>query len=98
MANDGELLVNFASLHKAGGDIQAALGKLRSTLDQLEREAKPLVDTWDGNAKQQYAARQQKWRNAAEDLANILQNIKTAVDDSAAHYKQTEDRNAQLFA
>ena len=98
MNDDGQLLVNFASLHKASDDINAALGKMRSTLSDLEHAARPLVDTWDGEAKQAYALRQETWRRAAEDLAAILSSVKTAVDDSAADYHHTERSNTQLFA
>jgi WXG100 family type VII secretion target len=98
MSEDGQLLVNFATLHKASDDIQSALGKMRSTLSDLEQAARPLVDTWDGQAKAAYAQRQETWRRAADDLAMILNSIKTAVDDSAADYHQTERSNTQLFA
>jgi WXG100 family type VII secretion target len=66
-------------------------------LDQLESDAAPLVQTWDGDAKAAYAQRQQTWRTAANDLANILRDIKTSVDDSAADYLSTENKNRGLF-
>jgi early secretory antigenic target protein ESAT-6 len=97
MANDGLLLVTFGSLEQASADIQKALQTLQSQLDQLERDAGPLVQTWDGAAQEAYSARQAKWRAASLDLQNILQNIKKAVDESAADYVATERQATQRF-
>ncbi|WP_213451509.1 WXG100 family type VII secretion target [Rhizomonospora bruguierae] len=91
------LFVNFAALHQASADITAALGALHSQLGQLERDAAPLVQTWSGDAKQAYEARQSRWRAAATDLATMLRDIKVAVDDSVADYQNTERRNTGLF-
>ena len=95
--NDGLLLVNFGALQQAGADINKALNTLRSQLDQLERDAGPLVATWEGEAQAAYAQRQATWRSAATDLENILRQIKTAVDQSAEDYTNTERTATQRF-
>ena len=97
MANDGVLLVNFGALTQASADIQKALNKLQTELDQLERDAGPLVQTWSGEAREAYAQRQQKWRSASADLQHILHNIKRAVDRSAEDYLTTEKQATQRF-
>ena len=97
MANDGVLVVNFGALHQAGADIHKALNRLESQLSELERDAAPLVATWAGEAKLAYDQRQEKWRRAAEDLKNILRDIKHAVDDSAQDYLNTEKKATSLF-
>ena len=97
MPNDGVLLVNFGSLQQAGADIQKALNTLQSQLDQLERDAGPLVATWSGPAQEAYAQRQTKWRTASRDLQDILQNVKVAVDRSAEDYLSTERQATQRF-
>lgn len=91
------LFVNFAALHQASADITTALSALQSQLGHLERDAAPLVHTWDGDAKQAYEERQNRWRAAANDLSLMLRDIKVAVDDSAADYLNTEKRNTGLF-
>jgi WXG100 family type VII secretion target len=97
MANDGMLLVNFGALQQAGADINKAISTLQSQLDQLERDAGPLVQTWNGQAQEAYQARQAKWRAAAQDLTQILQNIKGAVDHSCEDYISTEKQATQRF-
>ncbi|MEU9514528.1 WXG100 family type VII secretion target [Micromonospora sp. NPDC048169] len=93
----GVLVVNFAALQQAGADIQRALSTMESQLGQLERDAAPLVASWDGEAREAYEVRQSRWRSASQDLQAMLRDIKLAVEDSAADYLDTEKRNANLF-
>jgi 6 kDa early secretory antigenic target len=96
--SDGTLVVSFAALHKASDDIQTALNNMHSQLDQVERDAAPLIASWSGDAREAYDARQAKWRSAAADLATTLRSIKAAVDQSAADYLAAENSNRQLFS
>ena len=98
MPNDDTLVVNFAALQKASGDIQSALNDLDSQLTQVEQDAAPLVASWDGAARDAYDAHQRKWRERAGDLSSMLRDIKQALEDSAAHYQDTENRNSRLFS
>ena len=95
--DNGLLLVNFGALQQGSADIQKALNTMQSQLSQLERDAGPLVATWSGATQAAYAERQRKWTAASEDLANILRNIKIAVDESAADYQDTERKAQQRF-
>jgi early secretory antigenic target protein ESAT-6 len=95
--NDAVLVVSFPALQQASADIQKALNTLDAQLGQLERDAAPLVASWDGEAKRAYEQRQAKWRSASQDLQAMLREIKIAVDESAADYLNTEKRNTRLF-
>ena len=95
--DNGLLLVNFGALQQGSADIQKALNQLQSQLSDLERDAGPLVATWNGAAQAAYAERQRKWTTAADDLAAILRNIKIAVDESAADYQRTESQAQKRF-
>jgi WXG100 family type VII secretion target len=97
MANDGVLLVNFGALQTASSDIARAVSALQSELDSLESAAAPLKETWDGAAKQAYEERQQRWREAAASLTQILQNIQGAVDRAGEDYMATEKAATQRF-
>ena len=95
--SDHVLVVQFGALQQASANIQAGLSTMEAQLDQLESDAAPLVASWSGDAKAAYDQRQQVWRTAAQDLSNILREIRTAVDESAADYLSTENRNRSLF-
>jgi 6 kDa early secretory antigenic target len=91
------LVVNFAALQQASADIAAALHTMQAQLEDLERQAGPLVSTWDGDAKEAFAQQQAHWRHAAGELEAMLRSIRVAVDRSAAEYLDTERRNTMLF-
>ncbi|WP_433828057.1 WXG100 family type VII secretion target [Actinoplanes sp. CA-015351] len=95
--NNGLLRVSFVALRQAGADIDKALLALRAQLDQLERDAGPLVATWSGTAREAYEQRQATWRAASEDLQTILRQIRVALDESAADYAETERVATQRF-
>ncbi len=96
--NADQLVVNFAAMQGASADIESAIGKLTSNLDQLNSDAKPLVSTWTGEAQQAYYQRQTTWTNAANDLTQILRSIQRAVADSTSDYQSTEHANTNLFS
>ena len=89
--------VEFGALQHAGDSINTALRALENQLAELERDAAPLVATWQGDAQQAYQVRQTRWREAAEGLSVMLRDIKRALDESAADYASTENRNTALF-
>jgi 6 kDa early secretory antigenic target len=91
------LRVEFGALQHAGDSITTALRTLHSQLDQLERDAAPLVATWQGEAREAYQQRQLRWREAAEHLSAMLRDIKRALDESSADYLRTERQNSAMF-
>jgi 6 kDa early secretory antigenic target len=91
------VVVDVAALRQASADIQQALRTLETQLDQLERDAAPLIATWDGAACQAYEQRQARWQAAAGNLQAMLREIKSAVDESTADYLSVERRNVGLF-
>jgi WXG100 family type VII secretion target len=96
--SDGLLRVNFSALAGAGVDIQSAVNELDAKLSQLDADARPLVETWEGKALEAYHQRQQRWTTAATDLKNILRDIKVAVDQSAQDYATTEGNAEKRFS
>ena len=91
------LSVDFVRLVQTSDHIQNTIGALRSQLDQLERDAAPLVQTWTGQAQQAYHERQATWRQASAELTEVLAAIKRGLDDSIADYSETERHNVGLF-
>jgi 6 kDa early secretory antigenic target len=89
--------VEFGALQHASDSIATALNALERQLDQIERDAAPLVQTWEGSAQAAYHERQARWRRSADQLAVMLRDIKVALDESAVDYLRTEQRNESLF-
>jgi 6 kDa early secretory antigenic target len=98
MPSSDQLVVNFAAMHQAAEDIQAAINKLTSDLETLNSDAAPLVQTWTGAAQEAYHQRQVTWTNAANDLAGMLRDIQKALVESTEDFKSTENQNRNLFS
>ncbi len=95
--DESRLLVDFGRLQETSAHLGAAIVTIESQLTQLERDAAPLVHTWVGEAQQAYHDRQVAWRNAANELATVLNQIRRALDDSLVDYQGAERHNANLF-
>lgn len=95
--NDGVLLVNWSSLANASQQIQSAVNKLDADLADLDSAGKKLLGTWSGEAQTAYHQRQTTWETSANDLKQILQSIKNAVDQAASGYQETEKRATNRF-
>lgn len=94
---DNEIQVDFGSLSQAHSDMMLATQKLQQRLDQLEKDLKPLVATWTGQAAQLYQSVQRQWHGSASDMQLTLGHLGGAVRDSHDTFYQTEQRNAALF-
>jgi early secretory antigenic target protein ESAT-6 len=93
----GNLVVNFAVLQSAAEDIRMTVDTMNSELDALKQALQPIVATWDGDAKNAYAARQAEWDRAANDLNTLLSSIQQAVLRSAEIMAAREQANMQRF-
>jgi WXG100 family type VII secretion target len=92
-----QLLVHVDRLRQTSEHIQSTVGSLQSQLADLESDARPLVATWSGTAREAYEQRQNTWREASSDLVSILSQIRIALDQAANDYEGTENANANLF-
>jgi WXG100 family type VII secretion target len=95
--SDERIVVNFATLSGASADIATAIKTMNSQIRQLEADAKPLVDNWEGEAQVAYAQRQQQWRASAEHLTILLGDIKNALDESSDRYRHADKTAAGGF-
>ena len=91
------IVINFGSLAQAAADIQNAMSTMESELSACEQAGAQLVSSWEGEAQAAYGIRQQRWRQAAGDLSQMLRDIRVAVEDSASNFQQAEDKNRALF-
>jgi WXG100 family type VII secretion target len=53
-----------------------------------------MTATWQGEAAQDYQARQKQWDTAAADLAAVLAQIGVALGAANDSYRQAENINA----
>ncbi|MDN5919499.1 MAG: WXG100 family type VII secretion target [Pseudonocardia sp.] len=89
-----EIKVTFSALSTAQTDVAATAGRIRTQLEDLKKFLAPMVATWSGQAAEDYRVTQRKWDTSADDLAQVLARIGTALGAAHDNYRQTEQANA----
>jgi len=94
----GSINVNFGALQEAQQGIARTYSSLVSTLETLEQELNPLVNTWTGAAQQAYHEKKQQWDTAAANLSQVLNQIGQAVGQANENYQAAEQANRNTWS
>jgi 6 kDa early secretory antigenic target len=89
-----EIKVTFGALEAARADVAGTATRISGRLDELRRAVRPLAATWDGQAAQEYQARQRQWDAAATDLTRVLADVGRALGQAHDGYRAVENANA----
>ncbi len=89
-----EIRVTFGELSVAQQNVGATAQRITSQLADLRRFLAPMTATWEGQAAQDYQARQQQWDTAAADLNAVLTQIGVALGAANDNYQAVERINA----
>lgn len=92
------MMVTFAELANAAQTIQSTSNNLNSRLEDLQSQLRPIAESWDGSAAQNYQIQQQKWNQAQQDINQVLLAISKAVEAAHEAYNQTEQANTRAWA
>ncbi len=86
----GEIHVQFESLQAGEQGIRNNYAKLTATLEQLESDLQPMINSWSGAAQESYLTCKKQWDDAALALSQILNNIGQAVGQAHENYTAAE--------
>ncbi|MFF8018923.1 WXG100 family type VII secretion target [Streptomyces sp. NPDC007929] len=67
-ADDGHIIVSFATLHELAAELEDILKKLNSSLDDLHDRVVPVVLSWEGEAREVFVDKLDEWNRSAQDL------------------------------
>ncbi|MEV6316482.1 WXG100 family type VII secretion target [Streptomyces sp. NPDC051776] len=95
--NDGTMVVTYASLDQAAGDIKAQADALNRSLEAIQAKIRSVADLWEGEARDAYNQAQAKWDQDASAIHTALTQISRAVQDAAPAYKGGDHKAAQNF-
>jgi len=95
--SDAGIVVNYATIIRAGEDCDSTGADLQQQFDHLKDSLKPLITTWSGGAKDAYEQAQRTWDQSFEDLKQVLAQIGSALPQIAEGYKGTDDSAQRLF-
>ncbi|MFE7355935.1 WXG100 family type VII secretion target [Streptomyces sp. NPDC057543] len=95
--NDGTLVVTYASLDLAAGDIERQSKQLEEDLASIKRMIANVSQLWVGEAKTAYDEAQQGWDNDARAIHNALSDISRKVRDAGTAYHAGDKRARANF-
>ncbi|HZP52019.1 WXG100 family type VII secretion target [Actinocrinis sp.] len=93
----GQVAVTFATIAEAAQNTQRTYQNLEQKLNDLHSFLQPMVQSWTGQAAEQYQQKQAAWTSAQNDLGNVLQTIGRVLDETEQAYRSTESSNAQSW-
>lgn len=87
----GEISVQFEALQAGEQGIRNNYAKLTATLDQLESDLQPMINTWSGQAQQSYLQCKKQWDDASMALSQVLNSVGQAVGQAHQNYQGAEN-------
>jgi len=93
-----EVHVNFESVSGGAAGILATHRALQGTLDNLEAELGPMVNSWTGDAREAYFQQKRKWEEASTAMSTILQQMGQAVEQAHGNYRAAETANRNIWS
>jgi WXG100 family type VII secretion target len=88
----GQFRVTEDELTKLSSDINTANGQLQGEIRRLNGVIDQIAGGWQGQAAQAYHQLQERWNSDAKRMADILNDIKEAVDSTRSNYSASESQ------
>src|SRR5689334_12562835 len=92
---DGIIDVQYPKVQQAIEELMEQTQVIINTLNNLEDELKPLVNTWEGADQEQYRVVQAEWDNATKNMARLLGDngelIRTIHDNHSRDERRSAD-------
>lgn len=82
--------VNAQALQQGVADLKQAQTKVRSDLDELQSELGGSLSQWSGAAQEAYQVVQQKWNQACDHMAQVIEVMSTTMSQIGANYDSNE--------
>ena len=93
-----QVKVTFAQVQATQERAQSTVASINNSLQDLKSYLAPMVSTWEGQAAQNYRARQAQWDHAAHDLNQVLGAIGRSLGSANEGFPSTESQNARRFS
>ncbi|MEZ0095364.1 WXG100 family type VII secretion target [Streptacidiphilus sp. EB129] len=89
---------HIPTMDQAMDDLMIAAQKLTSILDDLDQQIRPMLNSWDGDAKDMYTSCQAEWNAAAADMQSLLKSAGITVSQARDLYGTVDSQIAAAWA
>jgi len=91
------LTVDYATLHKAAGDVRSTHSEVEGDLRQLGSLAEELGSRWRGQAAAGFQGLMSRFSEDAQKLQQALLDIADLLDKEANAHQQTDEEQSQMI-
>jgi len=91
---DGSFDVQHSSFDEHNDTLAQMTARIQSILDDLNAQLAPMVNTWDGMAKDAYHIAQTNWNNACTAMHGTLRTAYVAADEIHNRYIRADLQGA----
>ncbi|GAA4898260.1 WXG100 family type VII secretion target [Streptomyces coeruleoprunus] len=95
--NDGTMIVTYARLDDAAGDIKKQADRLDASLKAIQAKIKSISSLWEGEAREAYNTAQADWDRRATAIHTSLTQISNAVREASPAYQAGDKKAASNF-
>ncbi|MEJ2869027.1 WXG100 family type VII secretion target [Actinomycetospora sp. OC33-EN08] len=89
--------VSFGALDTAVADVNGGAQAMEQRMQQLRSDIAPMLSTWDGAARESYAAAQAQWDQGWQELQAALAQLGQSTANANQGYNDTERAAMQSF-
>ncbi|GAA3230601.1 WXG100 family type VII secretion target [Dactylosporangium siamense] len=93
----GGITYAYGTIEAAAGNIDSFIGFMNSELADVESKLRPLETEWTSDAQQAYLACKTKWRNNADEIIQVLGQLKSALSAASSSMQQADQAAAKAF-
>ncbi|MFC6061528.1 WXG100 family type VII secretion target [Streptomyces ochraceiscleroticus] len=95
--NDGEMLVDYATLESTAKQIENQSKLLHEDLEWIMHALKGVSEMWEGEAKTAYHTAQTKWNQDTAAIKEALDAVSTAIRHGRDDYHLSDKKGASFF-
>lgn len=89
---------NNSDAEAASGDLNSVMSQIESTLSEMDSDMRKLGAGWEGSEQQEYGQIHGKWSSAANNLKEILGQIRVALDENTQSVSETRNKVSTTIA
>lgn len=82
----------------ASGELNGIMNQIESTLNEMDSDIRKLASSWEGSEQEEYNQVHGKWSAAANNLKDILGQIRQALDENTQSVAETRNRASSAIA
>ena len=93
----GGITYTYGTIENAAANIDSFISFMNSELADIESKLRPLETDWTADSQAAYLACKNKWRKNADEIVQVLGQLKTALSAAGSRMQSADAAAAKMF-